>query len=53
MKPAELRLVFVSDIHLSFDNLRKISEFAGSSNLKFDYCLVGGDIANCQPDDSP
>ena len=43
----KLRLIIVSDIHLSQSNLQRLFASLSASKEHFDYCLVAGDIANC------
>lgn len=49
-KLQNLKIVFVTDIHLHAPGLAKLEEWANiyhNSESKFDYCLIGGDTANC------
>ncbi len=43
----KLDLIFLSDIHNNSGNLEKLASHVQSNSLHFDYCLVGGDIVNC------
>ena len=43
----KLDLIFLTDIHNNRHNLEKLADHIRSNSLHFDYCLVGGDIVNC------
>lgn len=43
----KLDIIIVSDLHLNFDNIDRLALKVKNSGYRFDYCLVGGDIANC------
>jgi hypothetical protein len=48
----KLRIIIVSDIHLCQSNLQKLFASLSASKDHFDYCLVAGDIANCDNENS-
>lgn len=43
----KLDIIFVSDIHKHKENLDKLAAYVRSNGLNFDYCIVGGDVVNC------
>lgn len=43
----KLDIIFISDIHNNRGNLHKLAEYVRNNSLHFDYCLVGGDVVNC------
>ena len=45
MEDSQLKLIFVSDIHLSHKNIEKLEQHVNTSEEHFEYCIVGGDIA--------
>ncbi len=43
----QLTILFLSDIHLSFENVEKLFKWHETTSTKFDFILIGGDTANC------
>lgn len=43
----KLDIIFISDIHSNREYLNKLAEHVRNNGLNFDYCLVGGDVVNC------
>lgn len=43
----KLDIIFLTDIHTNHQNLEKLANHIRANSLHFDYCLVGGDIVNC------
>lgn len=50
MNNQSLDIILVSDIHLNLDILPRLAKSIQANGSRFDYCLVGGDIANCDHD---
>lgn len=43
-----MRLLLVGDIHFSFENMKKLSDWTDQNTKSLDYILVNGDVANIQ-----
>lgn len=47
LKKQTLDILFISDLHLNKLNVDRLIEQVSASKLHLDYCLIGGDIAEC------
>lgn len=49
----KLKIAFVTDIHLNQSGMEKLKQWMieySNTEPQFDYCLIGGDTANCHYD---
>jgi Icc-related predicted phosphoesterase len=43
----KLNVLFISDLHMQLAQVERLGQQVRAQKLHFDYCLVGGDLANC------
>jgi len=41
----KLDIIFLTDLHLQMDQVKKLAQQIKVQQLSFDYCLIGGDMA--------
>lgn len=48
----KLDIIFLTDLHLQVNQVKKLAKQIQSQHWNFDYCLIGGDIGTIDHSDS-